>query len=494
MRRMISFARGAPAPECLDADLLADCARSAIETDPSVLAYGSGGGYAPLRESLGARHGVDPGRVLLTTGGLQGFVFYAEELLGSRPGRVLVEAPTYDRPLKILARLGADVVALPMDGEGLDPDALARELDAGETSFLYTIPTFQNPSGRTLSTERRRRVVELAAAHGVPVLEDDPYGLVRYEGEAPPSLFDLEGGTLVTYASSFSKTVAPGLRVGWFVAPAELAARIEARAVSTYISPPFLTQATVHELMTRGAFEPNLERIRGLLKARRDAMLGALERELGGGEASWSEPDGGYFLWVDLPGDAAELLSASRGRRRHLRQRLGLLPQRRRRAVRPAGVQLRVTLGDRLGRLHARLAPARLTAPVQLREQHAADEPGEQRQQDHPDQRRPRLAEDEVDGGLLGVADDERDQVAGDQDQQAERDPEPRLPAAVELVAGRLAGRLHGWGVYAAAKLGACAGSGTRRGCRGGPRAPLARRCVGHGVSPGRAHNPACRK
>jgi DNA-binding transcriptional MocR family regulator len=221
---------------------------------------------------------------------------------------VLVEAPTYDRPLKILARLGADVVPLSMDGEGLDPDALARELAAGDTSFLYTIPTFQNPSGRTLSTERRRRVVELAAEHGVPVLEDDPYGLVRYEGEAPPSLFDLEGGTLVTYASSFSKTVAPGLRVGWFVAPAELAASIEARAVSTYISPPFVTQATVHELIGRGAFEPNLERIRGLLKARRDAMLGALERELGD-EATWNEPEGGYFIWIDLPGDAAELLT-----------------------------------------------------------------------------------------------------------------------------------------------------------------------------------------
>ena len=145
------------------------------------------------------------------------------------------------------------------------------------------------------------------------MLEDDPYGLVRYEGEAPPSLFELEGGALVTYASSFSKTVAPGLRVGWFVAPAELAARIEARAVSTYISPPFLTQATVHELMSRGAFEPNLERIRGLLKARRDAMLGALERELGGGDATWSEPEGGYFLWVDLPGrDGGAARSAAR--------------------------------------------------------------------------------------------------------------------------------------------------------------------------------------
>ncbi|MBA3476519.1 MAG: PLP-dependent aminotransferase family protein, partial [Actinobacteria bacterium] len=151
---MISFARGAPAPECLDSELLADCARSAIKGDPSVLAYGSGGGYGPLREWLGARHGVEPGRVVVTNGGLQGFVFYAEELLATRPGRVLVEGPSYDRTLKILARLGAEVVPVSMDAEGLDPDALARELAAGQTSFLYTIPTFQNPSGRTLSTDR----------------------------------------------------------------------------------------------------------------------------------------------------------------------------------------------------------------------------------------------------------------------------------------------------------------------------------------------------
>ena len=305
---MISFARGAPAPECLDSGLLADCARAAIEGDPSVLAYGPGGGYGPLRALLGDRHGVEPARVIVTNGGLQGFVFYAEELLAERPGRVLVEAPTYDRPLKILARLGADVRPLALDGEGLDPDAFERELAVGETSFLYTIPTFQNPSGRTLSTERRRRVVELAAAHGVPVLEDDPYGLVRYEGDAPPSLHELEGGGLVTYASSFSKTVAPGVRVGWFVAPPKLAARLEVRAVSNYISPPFLTQATVHELIERGAFEPNLERIKGLLRRRRDAMLRALGNQLEG-VATWSEPEGGYFLWLDLQVDAGELLT-----------------------------------------------------------------------------------------------------------------------------------------------------------------------------------------
>jgi 2-aminoadipate transaminase len=304
---VISFARGAPAPECLDAELLADCAHAAVAGDAGVLAYGAAGGYGPLREWLGARHGVEPGRIVVTNGGLQGFVFYAEELLAARAGRVLVEAPTYDRPLKILARLGADVVPVELDQEGLDPDALERALDAGETSFLYTIPTCQNPSGRTLSTDRRRRVVELAETHGVPVLEDDPYGLVRYEGEPPPSLHELEGGRLVTYASSFSKTVAPGLRVGWFTAPAELAAGLEARAVSNYISPPFLSQATVFELIDRGGFEPNLERIKGLLRTRRDAMLEALERELAGA-ATWSEPEGGYFLWVDLTGDAAPLL------------------------------------------------------------------------------------------------------------------------------------------------------------------------------------------
>lgn len=307
---LISFARGAPAPECLAVDLIADCARAAIERGgAAVLSYGPGGGYGPLREWLAERHGVQPGRVIVTNGSLQGFVFLAQRIAGSG-GRVLVEAPTYDRPLKILAGLGAEIVALPMDEEGLDPGALERELVSGPPpAFLYTIPTFQNPSGRTLSAERRRRIAELAERHALLVLEDDPYGLVRYEGEAPPLLFDLEGGERVLYSSSFSKTVAPGVRVGYFVLPEGLAAAIEEAAVSTYISPPALTQATVHELIGRGAFEPNLERVCGLLRARRDAMLAALARDLPAG-TSWSRPEGGYFLWVTLPEgvDAGELL------------------------------------------------------------------------------------------------------------------------------------------------------------------------------------------
>src|SRR5882724_6028039 len=193
---VVSFARGVPAPECLPVAELADCARAAIERDGhSVLSYGAGGGYGPLREWIASRHGVEPSRVVVTSGSLQGFVFLVEELV--EPGaRVLVEAPTYDRPLKILTRLGAEIVGLPMDDEGLQIDALERALAEGEKpAFLYTIATFQNPSGRTLSEDRRRRVVEIARAHELPVLEDDPYGLVRFEGEAPPTLFELEGGT-----------------------------------------------------------------------------------------------------------------------------------------------------------------------------------------------------------------------------------------------------------------------------------------------------------
>jgi DNA-binding transcriptional MocR family regulator len=308
---VVSFARGVPAPECLPVSELADCARAAIERDGhAVLSYGPGGGYAPLREWIAGRHGVEPSRVVVTSGSLQGFVFLVEQLV--QPGaRVLVEAPTYDRPLKILARVGAEVVPLAMDDQGLRPEALEQALaDGAKPAFLYTIATFQNPSGRTLSEERRRRVVEIAREHDLLVLEDDPYGRVRFEGEAPPTLFELEGGANVIYASSFSKTIAPGVRVGYFVLPPELAAQIEALAVSTYISPPFLAQATVYEFLRRGNFDANLARVNGLLKARRDAMLEALEQHMPS-DATWSRPEGGYFIWLDVPSgpDTAGLLS-----------------------------------------------------------------------------------------------------------------------------------------------------------------------------------------
>ena len=151
-----------------------------------------------------------------------------------------------------------------------------------------------------MSVERRRRLAELAAERNLLVLEDDPYGLVRYDGDPLPSVFELAGSEQFAYCSSFSKTVAPGVRVGWYVLPQQLAAEIEALAVSTYISPPYLSQATVLEFLRRESFGPNLERINGLLRERRDAMLDALARELPE-DATFTRPEGGYFVWVELP-------------------------------------------------------------------------------------------------------------------------------------------------------------------------------------------------
>jgi len=301
----ISFARGIPAPECLPVVELAECAKAALERDGrTILSYGSTLGYEPLREWIGERHGVAPERVVITNGSLQGFHFVLDHFAGRGP--VIVERPTYDRPRKILPSLAE----VPLDGDGLDVDALEQLLDGGgEFAFLYTIPTFQNPAGVTLTLERRRRLAELIAARALPTLEDDPYGLVRYDGEPLPTLFELEGGSHVMYSSSFSKTVAPGVRVGYAIVSPELASSLVEEVASTYITPALLSQATVHEFVRRGLFEPNLERVRGLLGARRDAMLEALDEQLAG-VATWNRPEGGYFLWLELPEgvDAGELL------------------------------------------------------------------------------------------------------------------------------------------------------------------------------------------
>ena len=361
-RSPISFARGAPAPDLIPAAELAECARDvALRVGSSVFAYGPTGGYGPLREWVGARHGVGADRVVLTMGGLLGFVLYAAELLARRPGRVLVEAPSYDRPLKILAREGAEIVPLAMDDEGLDPDALEHELASRSEapSFLYTIPTFQNPSGRTLSEERRRRIAEIVAREGLPVLEDDPYGLVRYEGESPPTLHELEGGELVTYTSSFSKTVAPGLRTGYFVLPTADTAAFEERANSTYISPPFFTQATIAEFIEQGRFEPNLERVSAGLRARRDAMLAALET--GFPERRCVEPPGRRLLPLARPRRRrhGRARAARRAGRRLVRPRRGLLPCRfeSRQDLGAARIQLRAARAH-----HGRHRPARRPA------------------------------------------------------------------------------------------------------------------------------------
>ena len=299
----ISFARGVPAPECLPVDELADCARVAIERDgAAALLYGHTLGYQPLREWIAEHHDVDPARVVVTNGSLQAFHFVLGTLGEGR--RIVVERPTYDRPRKVLS----DFDEVAVDDEGLDVDGLERLLAGVGPAFLYTIPTFQNPSGVTLSGERRSRLAELAADGTLLVFEDDPYGLVRFEGELLPSVFGLAGGRNVVYSSSFSKTIAPGLRVGYVLVPEGVGPELEDLVASTYITPALVSQAIVLEFLRRGLFEPNLERVCGLLRARRDAMLDTLERELGG-RARWSHPAGGYFLWLELgETDAAELL------------------------------------------------------------------------------------------------------------------------------------------------------------------------------------------
>ena len=296
----ISFARGVPSPDILPVDLFGEAARAAVERDGrAILNYGAAAGYGPLREWIAGRHGADPARVVVTSGSLQGFDFVVRHLFASG-GRAVVEAPSYDRTLKTLLRVADRVDAIVLADDGLDVEALADSIERdGAPALLYTIPTFQNPSGRTLSLENRRRLAELVMEHNLLVYEDDPYGLVRFEGEPLPSVYELTGGRVI-FSSSFSKTIAPGMRVGYLILPEPLVRPVESLATDTYVSAPIFVQGALYEFVSAGHFEPNLERTRAALRARRDAMLEALERELPEG-SSWSRPQGGYFLWLDLP-------------------------------------------------------------------------------------------------------------------------------------------------------------------------------------------------
>jgi 2-aminoadipate transaminase len=333
--KTISFARGVPAPECLPVEELADCARAVLERDgKTILSYGSAAGYTPLRTYIGEWFGVHPGRVVITNGALQGFVLVARELARAR--KVLIEGPTYDRAIKILLESGASLGTLMLDDEGIVPSSIEDELRFDDNvAFLYTIPTFQNPSGRTMSAERRRQVVELSRTHNFQIVEDDPYGLVRYEGEPQPALFDLSDKRTI-YSSSFSKTISPGLRVGWYILPEELAEEITEVAASTYITPVLLNQATAFEFISRGNFEPNLERVKGLLRLRR-----AGEAPLG---LQVDEASGRVLRVARVPGRHRRDEGARAGGGCHLRRRSRLRRDAEHCAAR---LQLRLARGDR---------------------------------------------------------------------------------------------------------------------------------------------------
>ena len=235
-----------PAPECLPVEELADCARAALERDGrTILSYGPSPGYAPLREWLAERHGVDP-VARLPHERLAAGLRLPRAAARARASACSSSGPTYDRPLKILRELGAEIVPLDCDDDGLDPDALEAALANGEPpAFLYLIPTFQNPSGRTLPEERRRRVVELAREHDLLVLEDDPVRPRPLRGRAAAVALRALRRRRSRTARRSRRRSRPGLRVGWFVLPEQLARELEATATATYITPVLLGQATV---------------------------------------------------------------------------------------------------------------------------------------------------------------------------------------------------------------------------------------------------------
>ncbi|HTA36912.1 MAG TPA: PLP-dependent aminotransferase family protein [Solirubrobacteraceae bacterium] len=308
----ISFARGAPSLDIVDVDGLRDAAVRAFDSDPAgTTAYGTSIGYPRLRAWIADRHGVEPERVLVTNGSMQADAFLFEHVV--RPGDdVIVERPTYDRTLLSLRERGANVRPIELQPDGIDTQALAGALASGAVrpTLAHIIPNFQNPAGYTLSLAKREALLELAARHDFLVFEDDPYVALRFSGESMPTMLSIDPERVV-YASSFSKTVCPGIRVGYLVGPTDLIAAIGRIATNTYISPNMVAQSIVYEFCASGAIERSIETVRTALAKRALTLSEALRRELP--EAEFVQPDGGYFMWVTLPPgtDVAALFKAA---------------------------------------------------------------------------------------------------------------------------------------------------------------------------------------
>jgi 2-aminoadipate transaminase len=312
----ISFARGAPSLDIVDVDGLRDAAIRAFESDPAgTTAYGTSVGYPRLRAWIADRHGVEPEHVLVTNGSMQADAFLFEHLV--EPGDdVIVERPTYDRTLLSLQERGARVHAVELEPDGIDTDALAgllRGSHAVQPQLAHIIPNFQNPAGYTLSPAKRQALLALAAEHHFWVFEDDPYVDLRFNGETLPSMLSMDPQHVV-YASSFSKTVCPGIRVGYLVGPADLIAAVAKLATNTYISPSMVAQSIVYEFCASGAIDSSIEMVRTALSKRALTLDRALARELP--EAEFVPPEGGYFMWVTLPaGTDVHALHKAAGKR-----------------------------------------------------------------------------------------------------------------------------------------------------------------------------------
>ena len=295
----ISFARGAPSLDIVDVEGLKDAAVRAFESDPAgTTAYGTSIGYPRLRSWIADRHGVEPERVLVTNGSMQADAFLFEQAVKDGD-EVVVERPTYDRTLLSLQTRGAKLHAVELQPDGIDTDALGRLLaDGAKPTLAHIIPNFQNPAGYTLSLAKREALLALAAEHDFLIFEDDPYVDLRFSGQMLPRMLELDPERVV-YASSFSKTVCPGIRVGYLVGPVDLIAQIAKLATNTYISPSMVSESIVYEFCASGAIERSIENVRTALAKRAKTLAEALRREIP--EAEFVEPEGGYFMWVALP-------------------------------------------------------------------------------------------------------------------------------------------------------------------------------------------------
>ena len=309
----ISFARGAPSADLLPHEQVREAASRALASDwETALSYGVGIGHPGLCQWVAARHGaIGADQVMITNGSLEAGAMLFQHLLG--PGdRVVVEQPTYDRTLLLLQQLGVELVPVRLEADGLDVAQLEAALSEGPIELAHVIANAHNPAGCTLSPAKRRRLVDLAAEHDFWIFEDDPYRELPFEGEPLETMLSLDQAGKVIHASSFSKTVSPGVRVGYLAGPEGEIKKLAKKANETYISPNMLAEAIVLELCRSGELDRNIEFVKGELKARCDALVAALRDQIP--EADFVVPDGGYFLWLDLAEgtDSAALLTEAK--------------------------------------------------------------------------------------------------------------------------------------------------------------------------------------
>lgn len=294
----INFTRGVPANESFPIEEVIDAANAILkENGAAVLQYGPALGFAPLREWIAEWQGVQPDQVLTGNGSLQLVEFLCLHLI--RPGdAVFTESPTYDRALTLFRRHKAVVVGIPLEAGGPNIAALEAELKKRVPKFFYVIPDFQNPSGATCSAEKRKRLVELAEQYNFILLEDAPYRLLRYRGQDEPTLFSLAPRRTL-HMSSFTKLIAPGMRLGFMMGEAELLAKVAKAAEDTYISPGYFAHGIAYEWCKRGLLPAQIEKLKALYAPRLDACLAAIDRHMP--EAQATRPDGGFFVSVTLP-------------------------------------------------------------------------------------------------------------------------------------------------------------------------------------------------